>query len=65
VQHPVVRRLLDLPAAWPDRQAFRSNAGSLTFAGLRDGMLKMAGLLGREHGVRPGVRVAVCLPKRL
>jgi amino acid adenylation domain-containing protein len=65
VEHPVVRRLLDLPAAWPERQAFRSNAGSLTFAGLRDGMLRMAGWLAREHGVQPDDRVAICLPKSL
>ena len=36
MEQPVVRRLLALPAAWQDRQAFRSNAGNLTFADLED-----------------------------
>ena len=44
-EHPIVGRLLDLPADWRDREAFRSSAGRLTFAALRDGMLRMAGWL--------------------
>src|SRR5262249_11565576 len=63
--HPIVSRLLDPPASWQGREAFRSAQGSLTFAALRDGMLRMAAWLDREGGVRPGDRVAISLPKSL
>src|SRR5262245_42157498 len=63
--HPVVRRLLRLPAGWRERQAFRTASGSLSFEALREGMLRMAAWLGREAGVQQGDRVAVCLPKSL
>jgi amino acid adenylation domain-containing protein len=64
-EFPIVRRLLDLPPAWGDREVFRSTAGSLTFAGLRDGMLRIAGWLAQDARVRPGDRIAICLPRSL
>lgn len=64
-EYPIVRRLLDLPSGQREREVFRSTAGSLTFDGLREAMLRFAGWLCDEAGVRPGDRVAVCLPKSL
>ncbi|MFI5338037.1 MAG: AMP-binding protein, partial [Opitutales bacterium] len=61
--YPLVRRLLEFPLQWQDREVFRSSAEGLTFGNLRDGMLQMAGWLEAETGVRPGDRVAVCLPR--
>ena len=61
--HPIVKRLLDLPPKWRGREIFRSTAGKLTYDELRTGMLRVAGWLSGEQGIRPGDRVAVCLPR--
>jgi L-proline---[L-prolyl-carrier protein] ligase len=61
--YPFVTRLMDLPAAWQRREIFRSSAGSITFEELRQAMLHVAGWLSGEMGVRPGDRVAICLPR--
>lgn len=54
-----------MPEAWEARFAFTAAEGSLSFAELRAGMLGFAGWLVEEAGVRPGDRVAICLPKCL
>jgi clorobiocin biosynthesis protein CloN4 len=63
--YPIVRRLLVMPADWASRTAFSAAAGRLAFAALRADMLAFAGWLVREAGVRPGDRVAICLPRSL
>ena len=65
VDDPLVGRLLHPPAAWRDRVAFASAAGSLTFAELAEGTRQVAGWLRDEAGIVPGDRVAICLPKSL
>ncbi len=64
-QTPIVSRLLDLPPGWRNRPAFASAAGNLSFEALRDGMLGFSGWLAHTAGVRPGERIAICLPKNL
>jgi amino acid adenylation domain-containing protein len=44
---------------------FASAGGRLTFGALRDGALHVAGWLKEEHGIGPGDRIAICLPKSL
>jgi len=39
--------------------------GQLTFAEMREGMLRCSRFLRERHGVGPGDRVALCLPKSL
>ena len=63
--YPIVRPLVNLPREWASRVAFSATAGTLNFAALRQTMLGFAGWLVREAGVRPGDRVALCLPKGL
>jgi len=64
-EYPIVRRLVGMPSAWAERTAFSAAGGRLDFATLRRDMLRFAGWLVREAGVRPGDRVAICLPKTL
>ncbi len=45
------------------RMAFCWSGGSLSLAVLRDGMLRLVTWLTGEAGIRPGDRVAICLPK--
>lgn len=61
----IVGRLLDLPSDWRERDIFRSTTGWLTFAALCESMLQFAGWLNRAAGVRPGDRVAVCMPRSI
>jgi clorobiocin biosynthesis protein CloN4 len=63
--YPIVRSLLAMPRAWEPRAAFTAAEGALGFGELRAGMLGFGGWLVREAGVRPGDRVAICLPKSL
>ncbi len=60
----IVEHLLEIPDAWLGRDALASSEGSLTFLGLREGMLRTAAWL-RANAVRPGDIVALCLPKCL
>jgi amino acid adenylation domain-containing protein len=55
--------LLDFPPAWADRQAFVSNQGARTFAEARENALRYCRVLRERHGVGPGERVGLCLPK--
>src|ERR1700733_13939272 len=55
--------LLDFPAAWADRPAFAANQGARTFAQTRENALRYCRLLRERHGVGPGARVGLCLPK--
>jgi len=62
--YPGVRRLLDIPPSWENRPCLISAAGRLSFAAVREGMLRVAGWLsGRDAGI--GDCVAICLPKCL
>jgi len=63
--HLLVPRMLAIPRDWDDRIAFDTPTASLSFGRLRDRMLRVAGWLVREAGVRPGDRIAICLPKTL
>jgi amino acid adenylation domain-containing protein len=63
--YPFVRSLLAVPSEWEARVAFSATGGVLSFGALRAGMLAFAGWLVREAGIRPGDRVAICLPKSL
>ena len=63
--YPIVRPLMTMPRDWEGRTAFSSGDGTLSFAALRQGMLGFARWLLREAGVKPGDRVAFCLPKSL
>ena len=60
----IVEPLLGIPENWSGRTAFTATGGALTFAQLREGMLRSAAWLSKR-GVRPGDVVAVCLPKCL
>jgi len=62
---PIVGRLMDLPAPWRNRPMLQSARGVLSFGAMRESMLRFAGWLGREAGIGPGCRVALCLPKGL
>jgi len=63
--HLLVQRMLEIPRDWDDRIAFDTPTASLRFAALRDRMLRFAGWLVVKAGVRPGDRVALCLPKTI
>ena len=59
---PGIRRLLGLPKAWEGRACLISASGRLSFAEVREQMLRVAGWL-TEAGVAAGDCVAICLPK--
>src|SRR4029077_11984634 len=61
----IVNHLLDIPPAWRDRTPFTSLAGSLSFEDLRQSMLGFSAWLAQAAGIRPGDRIALCLPKSL
>jgi amino acid adenylation domain-containing protein len=63
LHHPIAGRLLALPDAWRERDIFRDRAGPIGFAAFRDRMLRVAGWLLRDIGLRPGERVTLCLPR--
>jgi amino acid adenylation domain-containing protein len=63
VGHHLVTHLMHMSAQELTRTAFLWAGGSLTFARLRDRMLRMAAWLGEKAQVAPGDRVATCLPK--
>jgi amino acid adenylation domain-containing protein len=54
--------LLQAADAHPDRPAVWSSTGELTYADLRDRAMRLARALV-EHGIEPGDRVAIALPK--
>lgn len=60
-----MKPLLEFPSGWATRRAVASGMGQLTFAELREGMLRCSRALRERHGVGPGDRVAFCLPKSL
>ena len=60
-----MKPLLEFPSAWAARRAIASRTGHLTFAEMREGMLRCSRFLRERHGVGPGDRVALCLPKSL
>ena len=62
---PLAQQLFDVSEDWHDRIAYVATGGSLTFSETRRRMLAIAGWLRSVHGVEPGHRVAICLPKNL
>ena len=54
--------LIQAADAHPDRPAVGRRSGELTYRELRDHALRLAGALV-EHGIKPGDRVAIALPK--
>jgi len=54
--------LLQAAEAHPDRPAVWSRGGELTYRELRDRSMRVAGALV-EHGIEPGDRVVIALPK--
>ncbi|MGE3969210.1 MAG: AMP-binding protein, partial [Dongiaceae bacterium] len=65
LEYPIIRSLLRMPREREARTAFSAAANRLSFAALRADMLRFGGWLVHEAGVRPGDRVAICLPKSL
>jgi L-proline---[L-prolyl-carrier protein] ligase len=61
--HHLVSRLMHMSQTELGRTVFLWSGGSMTFGQLRDRMLRLAGWLSDCAGVRPGDRVALCLPK--
>ncbi len=61
----IAERLMNLPPERLRRDLFASAAGRLTYADVREGMLGYAAWLTEAEGIRPGDRIAVCLPKNL
>lgn len=57
--------MLDPPERWRNREMFASSNGALTFAGAREGMLRVAQWLKSVAMVQAGDRIAICLPKSL
>ncbi|QEX16808.1 hypothetical protein FRZ44_21030 [Hypericibacter terrae] len=60
-----MKPLLEFPTAWAARRAMASGLGHLTYAEMREGMLRCSRFLRERHGVLPGDRIAFCLPKSL
>ncbi|HET7017719.1 MAG TPA: amino acid adenylation domain-containing protein [Streptosporangiaceae bacterium] len=56
--------LIQAADAHPDRPAVSSASGELTYRELRDQSMRLAGALV-EHGIKPGDRVAISLPKEV
>jgi amino acid adenylation domain-containing protein len=61
----VIHRLMSLPESWGSRRAFRTATASLTFAQLRESVLRSSAWLAGKFGIGPGDRVAFCLPKSI
>lgn len=59
----VLRRFHRAVATAPSRPAVRSTGGDLSFAQLSEQVSRLTQVL-RRHGVGPGTRVGVCLPRR-
>lgn len=62
--NPIAQRLASLPAEAGRRALFVSSTARRRYDDVRDSMLAYAGWLSAE-GVRPGERVAICLPKTI
>jgi amino acid adenylation domain-containing protein len=63
--NPIVQRLAEFSAAELRRPLLSAATGRCSYGQAREGMLAYAGWLGAAQGVRPGDRVAICLPKTL
>ncbi len=61
----IAQRLMGLSAEERQREMFAAATGRLSYGEAREGMLAHAGWLSGAEGVRPGDRVALCLPKSL
>jgi amino acid adenylation domain-containing protein len=60
---PLAQQLFDVPEDWHGRTLYISADCELTFSDVRRRMLAIAGWLRAVHDIRPGHRVAICLPK--
>jgi non-ribosomal peptide synthetase component F len=58
-------RRAEIRADWQDRPLLSSSAGRLNLMELRQQTLRIAAWLRERQHVRPGDRVAICLPKSL
>jgi amino acid adenylation domain-containing protein len=61
----VAARLMSAPLEQQRRNLFAAAAGRLDYGEVRQGMLGYAAWLSEALGIRPGDRVAICLPKSL
>src|SRR5437899_324897 len=61
----IAERLLSLPHDWRDRRYLWSSLGSLTFGEAEHAALRFTAWLAGAGEVRPGDRVALCLPRSL
>jgi len=59
----IVQHLTTLSAQELRRDFLVSTAGARTYGEMRESMLAYAGWLSSAEGIRPGDRVAICLPK--
>jgi amino acid adenylation domain-containing protein len=62
---PFRQHILELPEHWESRVALASTARDLTFAELKQAVLRCTGWLRAEVGITIEQRVAVCVPKSL
>jgi amino acid adenylation domain-containing protein len=61
----IAERLLSLPQGWRERRYLWSSLGSLTFGEAERAARRLAAWLAGAGEVRPGDRVALCLPRSL
>jgi len=61
----IAERLLSLPQGWRERRYLWSSLGSLTFGEAELAARRLAAWLAGAGEVRPGDRVALCLPRSL
>jgi len=61
----IAERLMNLSPEQLRRDLFASAASRSSYADVREGMLAYAAWLTEGEGIRPGDRVALCLPKNL
>jgi len=61
----IAERLTNSSPEWLRRTLFVSAAGRISYGEARETALAYAGWLAESEGIRPGDRVALCLPKTL
>jgi amino acid adenylation domain-containing protein len=62
---PIAEQLFASSRRWFDRTLYTSSSVDLTYGEACSRMLKVAAWLGQCHGVKPGQRVALCLPTNI
>ena len=61
----IAERLTNASSEWLRRTLFVSDAGRISYGEARETALAYAGWLAKSEGIRPGDRVALCLPKTM